>query len=368
MLSFFHFVTRSRLLRAAAPGALLSLALCSAAVDAQVAAAPSPQKYPWDKRPGKCFGAPPGTPLPSFCAEPDHWSDSAVAWAHAYELMLNEDFDLLERAGKEVGLQPGKFTSGDYLFETWTAALKSVFEIDERAYERAVRWQQAKGEQGFSRLAMAVAKRGQAFRARDAGHANGLPAEGWDLFYRKLEEANDLLDGAPPPLKQSGPWQVLKVEVVFESLKHKEERAAVLEAATRAWPDSAMIYGVPMRFARERGGSYATMDTVARFALQRTRERLGAAMYATLYEQAFRAPTRLNLRNSAVDWSLMKQGFRDAESKRIGLPATWKNYAAFACQMRDKDEARRLYAVYDSLRAAPEADEADPCRLFATSS
>lgn len=368
MLSFSRCLTASRQLRAAAFGALLLLALCSPACDAQVAAPPSPQKYPWDQRPGKCFGGSTATPLPSFCAEPNHWGDSATTWAQAYQLMVNEDFELLERASKEVGFQQSKFSTGDYLFETWTVALKSVFEIDERAYERASRWQQAKGDQGFARLALVVAKRGQAFRARDAGYANGLGAEGWELFYRKLEEANDLLDGAAPQLKQSGPWHVLKLEIIFESLKHKEERATVLESAIRAWPDSAMVYAVPMRFARpERGGAYTTMDTVARFALQRTRERLGAAMYATLYEQAFRAPTNLNFQKSAVDWSLMKQGFRDAESKKIGLPAMWKNYAAFACQMRDKEEARRLYAVYDRLRTTPEADDADPCRLFAAS-
>jgi len=357
------------MLRIGAPGTLLILALCSPGCDAQVVASPSQQKYPWDQRPNKCFLGSTGTPVPSFCAEPVDWGDSDTTWQHAFQLMADEDFDLLERAAREVGFQSGKFRSGDYLFEPWTVALKSVFENDERAYERARRWQESKGDQGFARLAMAFAKRGQALRARESGYSNGVGPEGWELFYRKLEETDVLLNQAPAQLKQTGSWHVLKLEVIYESPKFRAARADVLAAAVRAWPDSAMIYGVPMRFARpDWGGSYAMMDSVAKLALQNTRERLGAAMYARVYEQAFRATTRLSLRKSAVNWSLMKQGFRDLESRGIGLPGIWKSYAALACQMHDKEEARRLYVVYDRLRTTPESDEADPCRLFATSS
>jgi len=124
-----------------------------------------------------------------------------------------------------------------------------------------------------------------------------------------------------------------------------------------------------MQFAHPKwGGSFEVMDGIARFAAEKTRERLGVAMYAVLYERLFRGDSAYTLRDANVDWTMMKQGFRDVESHGIGQPWIWKNFAGLACQIRDRDEARRLYGVYDRIRNSDVPEAADSCRLFATAS
>ena len=90
-------------------------------------------------------------------------------------------------------------------------------------------------------------------------------------------------------------------------------------------------------------------------------------MYVLVYEQAFRDVGRTTLRDSAVDWTLMKNGFKDFEATGRTPAGAWRNFANLACQMRDRAEARRLYALADSVERDPSA-ASDACRTFAMAS
>jgi hypothetical protein len=107
------------------------------------------------------------------------------------------------------------------------------------------------------------------------------------------------------------------------------------------------------------------MEGVARFALENTRPEHGAARYALAYEWVFRLDGRYSISESRVDWPTMKQGFRDVETNRAVRPWMWKNFAGLACQVGDRTEARRLYALHDGTKPAPSQQDPDPCRTFA---
>lgn len=116
------------------------------------------------------------------------------------------------------------------------------------------------------------------------------------------------------------------------------------------------------------------MDQAARTATRRAK-RLGEGMYPLLYASVSWEQGRYTLADTKADWPMMKDGFRALESLRAS-PATWHQFAQFACQMHDREEAKRLYAVRDATRAAaPNGrdsfdddsfdDDSDACRAYA---
>ena len=106
---------------------------------------------------------------------------------------------------------------------------------------------------------------------------------------------------------------------------------------------------------------------MVRYAYDKTKANEGATWYATLYTDTFAGSSRYTLRDSKVNWTLMKSGFRDAVGKP-GTDGRLFSFASMACQMRDREEAKRLYELIDQL---PEAKRpkmpTDPCRTFANS-
>jgi hypothetical protein len=97
-----------------------------------------------------------------------------------------------------------------------------------------------------------------------------------------------------------------------------------------------------------RGGSFADVESLVRYAYDKTKATEGASWYATLYTDTFVGSSRYTLRESKVDWKLMKKGFRDAMGK-AGTDGRRFSFASMACQMRDREEAKRLYALIDEL-------------------
>jgi hypothetical protein len=334
------------------------------------------KRYPWDDRPNKCFVDPKENPyvLVSPTCRSRDWLEFEQAKLNFGSLMgAVLDYELLERAANEIGFSRDKFPTGEYLFEAVYIPLDLGLELSvgRRGPTVATRfvdeWSRAQGEDGYARLARALVQYHEAWRARGHGAAGTVTPEGWKLFYAKLAEANATLDSASPKLKQSGPWHELKLRLVFAHPELKNDRIKAVEAATAAWPDYVELYDVIMNFMHPRwGGSYDAMEGVAQMALKKTSAQQGAAIYAQVYERQFRADCTCTLADAKVDWPTMKQGFRDMEVRKELTPQRVKHLAGMACQMRDRDEARRLFGLYDQMRGSTAPEEPDACRLFAS--
>ncbi|HEY5896189.1 MAG TPA: hypothetical protein VIV54_01405 [Burkholderiales bacterium] len=331
-----------------------------------------PKRFPWDHRPNKCF-LPTGDGLPHgpMCAEPARWPNYAETKHHLDMLLAEQDYDLIEQGEREVGFSRERFDSGEYLFDAWFASLDTFSDAwGERAKAVAEGWAKAKGREGYAPLAQGLVLYHEAWKARGRGYASTVTPEAWAIFYRKLDEADAMLDTASPKVKGMGPWYLAKLRIAFVRQDKRPTVPGLLERATAAWPEYLPLYSVAMTFASPRwGGSFEEMDGVARYALERTKGTRGAAMYAMTYERYFRGAGdgQATLKDSAVDWALMKQGFRDLE--KDGKAPEWipRNFAALACQMRDRDEARRLYELYERRKTAGPAEPDNPCRAFAMS-
>lgn len=325
-------------------------------------------RYPWDERPLKCFASPEAA---SFgpCKPPADWPGMFTASSRVQALLSSseadgDNFGLVERAANELGRSAQRFANGEYYFESLYVALTSwLYGRGERGPALMQKWANAERSSDFALLALALSRREQAWAARGRGYANTVSPEGWKIYAAKLGEADALLEKAPLALRQTGPWQVARVLVTWESERLHPKRLDVLEAATNLWPDVESLYRIPFQYAEPKyGGSMEYMDAVAQLAARKA----GAALYAQLYARHFLGHGQYTLADTAVNWKPMKQGFRDLET-RPGTPTRWQSFAKAACQMRDKDEARRLYALHDHTGGAPTRTETDPCRDYAMS-
>lgn len=344
---------------------LMAIACCSFAQQPQ--GVQLTKKYPWDARPNKCFLS--AEALQSWsCRTEGDWPNFVESKRHVDRLYVEPDYDLIDRAATEVGLSDRQFPNGRYLFEAWIFSAEANFKYDLENQVRIVTgWESAKGSDGFAVVAKAYVQVGQAWEARGNGFSNTVSPEAWDVYYKKLESADAILDSASPLVRNSGPWYYLKAQIAYQHPKLKTSAAKVLEEAIAKWPDCESFYTLAMGFVQPKwGGSFEDMDGVARLAMDKTRAKWGVAFYSLLYGWSFASNTEYTLRDSKADWSLMKNGFRDLEAHQGQNPTIWRQFAGLACQMRDRDEARRLYELYDSLSEPKQAEqEADACRQFA---
>lgn len=323
------------------------------------------KRFPWDSRTSRCFSSVEAQQTYP-CRAPEDWPDYAATKRRIETLLIDTDFDLLERAASEVAYSQQQFASGRYRFEAWILAMQVSFQYQPERGALVERWEAAKGSDGMVAVAKAFMQVGQAWLARGSGYANTVSPEAWELYHQKLEEANATLDSAAPRVKDSGPWHYLKLHISFQHPKLRSTSRSLLARAIDRWPDSVSIYSVPLDFAEPKwGGSFDQMDAIARLAVEKSRNKWGDALYAVLYEESFRGNQAYTLKDSAVDWDLMKRGFRDLESRHGGQKWIWRNFAALACQMRDREEARRLFDLFDSLNATGLRDDTAACRKFA---
>jgi hypothetical protein len=323
-------------------------------------------RYPWDNRWPKCFA--PGGDLIEFCREPANWPDFATTVGRVQSLLMAQDTTLLHRATVDLALGSVRFKTGQYHFEAWYRALRSQLPyVNDNALGFIEGWRKSEGTASPAIIVDAIALLGQAWRARGNDVASTVSPEAWTIFYEKLAQADALLDSASSEVKRLGPWHILKVQLAYGQRDFRHKRFDVLKDAVAAWPDSTLLYETPMAMSSPAwGGSFELMDAVARVAAQSAQSRTSAAMYALVYEQAFRGSSTYSLLSTKVDWNLVKQGFQDLERSGQFPSWIWQNFASLACQMRDRDEAKRLYELHDRQAGSTSSPKSsDPCRAFA---
>ena len=345
---------------------LVAIAVLLLALGTQ--AQPMPRKFPWDQRPNKCFlpGAEEVANTP-MCQASD-WPTFADT-KHRVDMLMGNDeaFDLLERAEREVGFSRERFPTGEYRFEAWFLSMDAFYRAwGARAKAIATAWA-TRSKEGYAPLAQAMAAHNEGRTVRGGGYANTVSPEQWEIYFRKLQEADALLEAALPKLREMAPWHIVKLRLAFESSGKTASPGDAFKRAAEQWPDFLPLYTVTMFYSQPKwGGSWEEMDAVARHAMSKARTDK-AGMYTLVYERHLRVnrDSSYTLRDTKVDWKLMKQGFRELEDK---MPWMTFGFAGLACQMRDRDEAKRLYAVMDKRNPEAKPDPLDACRVFATSS
>lgn len=349
---------------------LLSIALVAVtwfgAMPSAHADDPAAKRFRWDRRPAKCF-APDAVPIAPMCAEAANWPDWYETQSRVQSLFTEPDFELIARAERELAESTERFPNGEYRFDAWYWALYVMFEKQPDRYTETLKqWEAVAGNKGQVLLAQVLRLEGEAWAARGSGYSNTVSPEAWKLYAAKLGEADALLDSAPAALKKTGAWHAIKVGLAMERGEQRGAKSKAFQAAATAWPDYGRIYKTAINLSLPQwGGNFDEVEAVVRYAYDKTKASAGAAWYATLYTDMFMANSRYTLKDTRADWKLMRKGFFDALDKP-GTDARLFSFAGMACQMRDREVAKRLYGVIDELPVAMRPKMAmDPCRVFA---
>jgi hypothetical protein len=339
-------------------------------------AAPGPaaKRFPWDTRPLKCNSIPPDLARVYGCVEMD-WPDYATASEHVGMLFVQSqtDLDLVLRAERELNGDDREFPNGEYRFEAWYNGTLGALGQAPFVYSYAPlveRWK-AQGLDSYAAIADAMLSRQKAWQARGGGFSNSVSPEAWEIYYRKLDEADAVLDAASPRVRASGPWAALKLTLVYERKTTPAQRAAVLDAVTTTWPHYRRLYQVAMAYSRPRwGGDYVEVERIARVAMDKNQPG-GVALYADLYGSFLTGNWSESIKDTKADWDLIKQGIREGERRAPHNAGQLSALSKVACQQRDRDEARRLLTLFDALPPGARAPyrsaspDTDSCRAFA---
>jgi len=345
-------------------GAIVMMCACTSSFAADQT---TPKRFPWDRRPMKCF-APEAIPTSPLCAELPNWPDWSGTSSRVQSLFTEPDFDLIARAERELADSTQTFPNGDYYFDAWYWALYVMFDQQPTRYRETLeKWKTATGGEGHVLLAEVMMRIGEGWEARGSGFANTVSPEAWAIYRARLEEADALLVSAPPALKKTGAWHALNLSLALQLNQERGADGPAFRSAVAVWPTYARIYKMAISLSSPRwGGSFNDVEAVVRYAYEKTKATEGAAWYANLYTDYFVGSSQYTLRDSNANWTLMKKGFRDAMGKP-GTDGRLFSFAMMACQVRDREEAKRLYDLIDQLPEAmrPKNTTGDPCRMFA---
>lgn len=334
-----------------------------------------PKRFSWDRRPLKCF-APDVPPGMRMCAEASNWPDWVDTVSRVQLLFAEADFELIARAERELGFSDQRFsatdpthTTGEYYFDAWYWALYVLFGRDSgRFADTLEKWKAATGGAGYVILAEALAREGEGWDARGTGYAGTVSKEAWAIYTRQLEEAESLLDSASPALKSTGSWHAVKLRLAYQLGAKKGTGAPEFQRAVAAWPYYMRLYNTAVNYSMpEWGGNFDDVEAIAQYAYDKTKATSGAAWYAMVYTEAFSSNSKHVLRDTKVNWPLMKRGFGDALNNPMFGDRFLFSFARTACQVQDRAEAKRLYELIDALPEPrrPKNTTTDPCRAFA---
>jgi tetratricopeptide (TPR) repeat protein len=354
---------------------LVSATLCVLFFVATTAAAQSESStvkpYPWARLFGRCT-EPGAAERMTGCKPPPDWPDLSQSIRNVNLLFVNLDGDygLITRAENDLAFSTGRFDNGAYRADAWYYGLEELF-LHGGDYGSTIveTWKSKLGDNGTVPLAQALVHYGDASTARGGGYASTVSPEAWRLYYAALARALDALDHASERLKGTPPYHDMRLSVLLSIRDRREAALDEFRQSIKRWPDYKRIYYTAGTMALPQwGGGFEVLDGVARSALEYNPPDEGALIYAWLYMQLIVLRGEYTMPDTEVDWTLMKRGIRVFTGRDSTNIPTLEMLAKSACQMQDRDEARRIYEIIDR-RAKPMEGKpkvSDACRAYAT--
>lgn len=139
-------------------------------------------------------------------------------------LIANGDAALIIRATEEIGPSDVAFPSGEYAFEAmYTGLSAQLASVSAHTVSTVTEWGHKNPRPGFALWGAAVLARSKAWIARGNGFANTVSPEAWKIYQDKLNESLAILDSAPEYVRRSGPGQLLRLQLTYETSALKEQ-------------------------------------------------------------------------------------------------------------------------------------------------
>lgn len=77
---------------------------------------------------------------------------------------------------------------------------------------------------------------GTAWNVHGSGYARSVPEEAWQIYHKRMRQAEELLLNAKAPLKGSPMWYNLLLSLSLDSNQTQSDAIDVFTRAVAAWP------------------------------------------------------------------------------------------------------------------------------------
>lgn len=281
-------------------------------------------------------------------------ADDLIYWARLEPLIERRDFaGLAEICGKEVAAK-ARFENGRSRSElAFNALLAPIDQADGdsqscedelAAYEAW--WQQDRRNPAAAGIyAVALASTGFAYRGME--WAENVSESQWALLRDFSNRAEAVLDRASADRDRCWIWNFANLRASFIAYGIGEAPASATRKAFEATmlldPEEVSVYEERVNHLLPRwGGSFEDLELLARQTYATTRQRLGAEMYARIYDTIVKweEPS-----DTLIDYHLLREGFRDWLARTPSQPLA-NRFAAHAHAAGDIATVRDLFECH----------------------
>lgn len=182
-----------------------------------------------------------------------------------------------------------------------------------------------------------------AWKARGSGYANTVKEDGWRLFGERISRARAVLEDAAPAVRCPH-WYAAMQTVALAQGWDKAAYDELFKKAVEAEPSYSVFYTrkayhlLPRWYGNE-GDPAAFADEAARLHPD------GLEIYARIVWAQKRFYGKDFFAESRFDWQKTKSGFEALLARHPASKAIPQAYCLFACRTKERELARKLFAV-----------------------
>ncbi len=185
----------------------------------------------------------------------------------------------------------------------------------------------------------------EAWEVRGPGYAKSVPPTAWKKFEKLIQKAHDNLRNTKAISARDPHWYATMATIHKARGSSRYALMADVEEGINKFPQYYQAYFNAIEsFLPKWGGSVDELESFADYALKKTSQSQGNAIYARIYWYLFQSEFRYHLfQASHVRWDVMKSGIEDV-LKVYQDEWNLQNFAVFACLAEDRPMTARLFA------------------------
>lgn len=276
--------------------------------------------------------------------------DRAVMDGRVAKLFMAEQFVELDRMAADYWKKESRTESGLWMLTLFYAAIGNVasLRVKDEDYWRDIegksrRWIERYPKSPTAHIAHALILIGHGWKFRGGGWTRQVREEDWKPFHAYLQQAETYLRANKAVAALDPRWYEAMLEIATAEGWEIDRFNSLVDEATSRHPYFYQIYFTALNYLLPKWhGNKEYVETFARYAVEKTKDKEGMGMYARVYWVALQSQyDRRLFSDSAVVWNSMKQGINDVLAQ---YPDQWNinNFAYFACLAGDAAKTHEL--------------------------